>query len=824
MAQLNPKHQTLNLFLAALLLILMPRGLCGQIRLNAEGYFETPGFAFLLYHNDYLVGKRGGLQMFLHGKRVLDAGEVVCLAPDGRSYSFEATEVGERTVDLDQGTCILPAHIKPLELEYRILARTDGKSILLTVELSRPANWDRIRSIMLKLEIYPGEYQYKTYSGGTDFGYFAERYQGKRVLIRSAKEMSIAAEDNLRSLRVSSQDAELRLIDGRAMANFAGFEIQAVLPSGSPASKYSVRITPRIDPSWRRRPVIQVSQVGYHPNQKKTAVLELDSRTVEVEKIGILRLDEDGRKKEVKSGKPVEWGTFFDHRYFTFDFSDIRAPGFYFLEYGGEQAGPITISEEAFSEAWHPTLDVFFPVQMCHVEVREGERVWHGACHLDDGLQAPPGTVHFDSYRQKNETETAFKANEHIPGLDWGGWHDAADYDLPSGSIAHTLLWLALAREEFQPSRDVTTINRKERRVELFRPDGRDDLLQQVSFGVDFLLSLIRATGHVCAGVIENKISDYVVVGDPVNITDGLVYDASLRPDEKKENRSGRFDDRWVFTNRNTGGQYQFVQVAALCARVLRGFDDALAEECLKAAREIWEFEQTHPPVHFEVCYQPQEDQFHSWELSAAAELFLTTGEEKFRSRLLELGPSIERMPPDQFVKGAGFTLVRALDRVKDERYKKVILKKADEAKTYLKEEFARSPYGVLFHFRVWGNNWDVLDLAGRLYYFIKHLPQLFPRDFLLDALTYNFGCHPASNHSYVSGVGVNSATVVYGFNRADWTFIPGGVVSGASFLRPKFIEYRSNAWDWYETEYVIGGSAAYIFDALAAHHLLNKK
>jgi len=71
----------------------------------------------------------------------------------------------------------------------------------------------------------------------------------------------------------------------------------------------------------------------------------------------------------------------------------------------------------------------FFPVQMCHVEVRQGEKVWHGACHLDDGLQAPPNQKHFDSYIQKPETR--YKANEHIPALDWGGEHDAGDYDLP---------------------------------------------------------------------------------------------------------------------------------------------------------------------------------------------------------------------------------------------------------------------------------------------------------------------------------------------------------------------------------------------------------
>lgn len=795
----------------------------GQIKLHRDGYFEGPGFAFLLYHNDYLVGKRGGLQMFLHGKRVLDAGEVVCVTKEGRVLSFEATEIGERAVDPEKGVCVLPGRIKPLNLGYRIIARSDGQTIFLTVELDRPLDRAKIRSFLLKLELHPQEYGLKSYHGGPFRGLFAERFQGKTMLIPEAQEILIAPEDALRSLQVSSPDAQLRLVDGRAEANFAGYTIQAFLPAGSSLDSLSLRITPRLVPGWRRQPVIQVSQVGYHPLQKKVAILELDARTTRVKPMRVLRLEKDGRKAEVKSENPVEWGNLFDYRYFTFDFSDITEPGFYFLDYDGQQAGPIPISQNVFAEAWHPTLDIFFPVQMCHVEVREGERVWHGACHLDDGLQAPPGTEHFDSYRQKTETETPFKANEPIPGLAWGGWHDAADFDLPSGSIAHTLLWLALAAEEFQPSRDVTTIRRKERRVELFRPDGRNDLLQQVSFGMEFLLGLVRSIGHIGAGIIENKISDYIVVGDPVNITDGYLYDATLDPDEKKDGRSGKFDDRWVFTNRNTGGQYQFVQVAALCARVLRGFDDALAAQCLKAAREIWEFEQTHPPVHFAVCYQPQEDDYHSLELAAATELFLTTGEEPYRLRLLELLPFIKTMPPARFGRGPGFSLVRALDRVADDAFSRMVKEKAQELKSYLAREFAGNPYGVPFDFKVWGNNWDVLDLAGRLYFLIKHLPGDFPQDFLLNAVNYTLGCHPASNHSYVSGVGLKSATVAYGFNRADWTFIPGGVVSGASFLRPKFIEYRANAWDWYETEYVIWGSAAYLFDVMAAHRLLNQ-
>ncbi|MBE0460764.1 MAG: glycoside hydrolase family 9 protein [Candidatus Aminicenantes bacterium] len=795
-----------------------------RIEMKPEGYFETPGFAFLVYHNDYLVGKRGGLQMFLHGKRVADAGEVVCLTAYGRYLDFNVKEIGRRIVDTERGLSIIQGKIKPMDIVYKVECSTDGDSVFITVKLDKPLDWNRINNFMLKLEIYPREYRYKTYRGGDATGYFAERYIGKTILVPFAKEISIATEDYLKAFTISTEDAVLSLIDGRGRGNINGFIVSASLPPNSPKQQFSMKITPKVNPSWRREPVIQVSQVGYHPAQRKMAVLELDSRTEDLDEVKLIYLDRDGTKKLVKSEKPGNWGALFNYTYYTFDFTDIKTPGQYYLIYGSQQVGPITISNDIYKETWHPTMDIFFPVQMCHVEVRQGEKIWHGACHLDDGLQAPPNTQHFDSYIQKAETETRFKANEHIPGLDWGGWHDAGDNDLPFGSICRTVLWMALAQEEFGTDRDMTSIRRKQRRVDLFQPDGKNDMLQQISFGMENLLSLYRAAGHICPGIIENNILDYIMVGDPVNITDGLIYDPSLKPDEKKEGRSGKFDDRWIFTNRNTGGQYQFAQVAAIVSRVFKGNDNKLAEECLKAAEDVWHYEQTHAPVHFRVTYQPIEDEYHSWEIAATAELFMTTGNVKYKNRLIELVPHIKAMPPSYFWQLSGFTLVRALEKIENIEFREIIVEKLKELKNLMKAEFDKSPYGVYFVFHVWGNNWDVLDLGARTYYFIKHFPEIFDEEYLYSTVNYNFGCHPASNHSYVSGVGVNSATVGYGFNRSEWTYIPGGVVSGASFLRPKFIEYRSGTWDWYETEYVIGGSAAYVFDILAVDYLLSKK
>ena len=252
---------------------------------------------------------------------------------------------------------------------------------------------------------------------------------GKMMLIPAAQEILIAPEDDLRAFTINAGDAQLSLIDGRGQGNHNGFIVFASLPTGSSQQQFSIKITPKIDPRWRREPVIQVSQVGYHPDQKKVAVLELDKQTKMIEDMKLFFMDKNGDKHLIKSAKPVKWGPLFNYEYYLFDFTEVRTDGLYYLMYESQEVGPIAIKPDVYKETWQPTMDVFFPVQMCHVEVREGEKVWHGVCHLDDGLQAPLNQVHFDSYRQKDKTETRFQPNEHIPGLDWGGWHDAGDND-----------------------------------------------------------------------------------------------------------------------------------------------------------------------------------------------------------------------------------------------------------------------------------------------------------------------------------------------------------------------------------------------------------
>jgi hypothetical protein len=70
--------------------------------------------------------------------------------------------------------------------------------------------------------------------------------------------------------------------------------------------------------------------------------------------------------------------------------------------------------------------------------------------------------------------------------------------------------------------------------------------------------------------------------------------------------------------------------------------------------------------------------------------------------------------------------------------------------------------------------------------------------------------------------VGAQPKKIAYGNNRADHTFIPGGVVPGVRLLNPDFPENRDDyQYHWSENEYVIPVAADYIYLVNAVNSLL---
>ena len=281
------------------------------------------------------------------------------------------------------------------------------------------------------------------------------------------------------------------------------------------------------------------------------------------------------------SGKPTAWGIYTRYNYLQFDFSQVKEPGIYKIAYGEQLSGPFPIDTDVYQRAWYPTLDVFMPVQMDHMFVREAYRVWHGAAHLDDARQAPVNYSHWDGWRQGPSTDNRFKPGQHIPGLNVGGWFDAGDFDIQTPSQQQTVQSLVDIWEEFALTHDETTINQKARYTEIHLPDGKPDVLQQIEHGVLQLVAQVNAVGYAIPGINESHLYQYRHLGDAVTKTDGIV---------------GNEDDRMAFTNRTPALNYGTATALAAAARALPTLNPPLAKEALRIAEFIWKDEHSPKP------------------------------------------------------------------------------------------------------------------------------------------------------------------------------------------------------------------------------------
>ena len=785
-------------------------------QINAQEYFEAPGLSALVFHNTYLEGKQGGIELIQHGERIMTNG-CVSLEPTSEQWMTRA-EIGQRQADAAAGEMRISLRYPAEGLDCSLHLRADGPSLRLRLDLAQPLPPQWIGKAGFSLEIFPDAYFGKSFHLGGTFGIFPRQPNGpmlptpeggwRPAPLASGVRLSIAPEDPLRKIEIESLHGTLSLYDGRARTQNGWFVLSGLFAAGATSGALEWRITPNSIPGWRRAPVLCISQVGYHPDQVKRVILELDPQTETLETAHLERIEPDGGMRAILSASPQRWGRCWRYEYAIFDFSVAREPGIYRVRYGEQTTSSFRISRDVYQrDVWQPTLETFLPVQMCHMEVRDRYQVWHGVCHLDDAVQAPTNHKHFDGYHQGPETATPYAPFAHIPDLARGGWHDAGDYDLATGSQASVTLLLALIRETFGLDSDQTTVQREQRRVTLHQPDGVPDILEQIVHGVDFLLGSYRTLGRSIIGVIEATLEQYVHLGDAATITDNRIHDPA-RPETR--------DDRWAFTDPNSALEYQVASALAAAGRVLREYDAALADECLQTAARVWAYEQSHAPVGTRNTYTP-------WnavgqEVAATVELLLATNETPYREHLLEMWPAIAANL-DQ----ADWIVARALPVLDDDAFAANFRAALETYRAGLEAELAGNPFGVPLRAQLWGMAWNVQWFGVAQYHLCRAFPDLFDRENVLRALNYTLGCHPASDVSLVSGVGARSAISAYGTNRADWSYIPGGGASGPNLLQPDFPEFKQPfPFLWQQAEYVIGGAATYLFCVLGADQLLN--
>jgi endoglucanase len=120
-----------------------------------------------------------------------------------------------------------------------------------------------------------------------------------------------------------------------------------------------------------------------------------------------------------------------------------------------------------------------------------------------------------------------------------------------------------------------------------------------------------------------------------------------------------------------------------------------------------------------------------------------------------------------------------------------------------------------------WGGSATAAGFAVHMYFLHQAFPKIVGIDDTLRGFDYVLGRHPVSGVSYVSSVGTSSKLIGYGNNRADYSFIPGGMIPGVVIIEPDFPELK-DSWPflWYENEYVVDAATTFILAANAAEAL----
>jgi endoglucanase len=787
--------------------------------INELEYLECPSVSVMAYHDFYPEGHQGGVTIVHHGRRVAACGDLHVTLADGRRAW--RGKPGERRIDRDRLEIATPVTKAEAEIGYTVRIRAEGESVRVIVDLDEPLDPQTVKAARFTMELYPPGLFGLTWHLDGESGVFPREPvrpmgspHGTRPMA-TGRRLVIAPECPERRMVIESAAGELSLVDPRKGHEEGWFQVAGDVSMGVARGALEWLITPHRIPGWRRPPVICVSQIGYRPDQPKRALIEHYPVWDESAYVTLLRVEADHGPAAVLTSRPEPCGKFLRYEYGVFDFTEVRAPGVYMLQCGDQTTGPFRIAEDVFAHGvWQPTLASFFPVQMCHAEVWDGGRCWHGACHLDDALQAPAPHQHFDGYAQGETTDTPFEPYQHIAHLDRGGWHDAGDTDLAAGSQAWTTHVLALAHEEFGIDLDETTVSEDSREVLMHQPDGVPDVIQQIAWGVECLLGGYRTVGHSFCGIIAGNRRHYYQRGSLSTMTDNLVYDASLAEDERTGDRAGLNDDRWAFTNRDTGLEYKVAAALAAAGRMLRGHDDALADECLKTAAKAWQYEQEHEPVRHRSAYVPGDRE--TQEVLATVELLLSTGEVAYADRLKAVAPALE-----DGAAHAVWAAARAIEAVGDEEFARAVRDAAEAHAAGLGERLAGNPFRLPWGPHIWGEGWKLQDFAVRHYYLLRAFPDLFGPDPILDTVNWVLGCHPGSNVSFVSGVGPRSLTIAFGINRSEWSYIAGGMASGTALIRPDLPELLDDIpFLWQQTEYVMPGAATYIFCVLAAQAL----
>jgi hypothetical protein len=836
------------LSLAALLTAACNNDPVQDLILNDLEYFETQGVNVLVYNNLFTGGfndeKTAGIELIHHGVRTAQGG-AIRLSSTPEQWDL-VPAIPTRTVDSVAKTIESVLRFEDYDFDSRVVVAAKGKAVEISVYLDKPVPAELEGDAGFNLEFLPSQYWGKTFLmdgrpnifpryvvGNTvarpncekikQFkGYVTsdDRGTGKFIdplPLETGRSILLAPDDPERMVKITSEDADIMLFDGRILAQNGWFVVRSLLPSGKTGKVLTWTVEPNAIKGWIREPNIGFSQVGYLPSQPKVSVIELDKKDKPLAQASIYRVGENGQASEVFSGKIVPWGDYFKYHYVKFDFSPVNTPGIYYIQYGDFKTNNFLIENNVYDKITDATSDIWIPIHMNHMFVNEAYRVWHGEPFKDGYLQAPAPTDHFDMHRQGQTTDTRYKGLELIPGLNTGGFFDAGDFDIETGANIGVVQNFVQTWEYFKPLRDQTFIDQKQRYVDLHRPDGTPDVLQFIEHGTMNLVAQAENIGHMAQTLSNSVLDNYHHLGDAASITDGLPYNKNLGPYEvaRDGRSSGVRDGMWAFTSRNPGLDLRAATTFAAASRALKGYNNDLSERALfqskRLLKEAGELLAKQPQGRGGMGGGPAN-------MGTNLQLYISTGEQQYKDKFLELlWPALEN--------NVSMNLSTALNAIPhmDPSYKEKLRPYVEKYKEYIDGLEKDNPYGVPIGLGNWAGSGGVVSFGTTVCFASELFPDIIDASHAFKTTNWLFGCHPYHNYSLVATLGaVRPKAVFYGNNRADFSFIPGNVAPGILFRKPDHFEnYDDWPFLWGQNEGTIGGNTSYLIFGSAFKNLV---
>ncbi len=484
-------------------------------------------------------------------------------------------------------------------------------------------------------------------------------------------------------------------------------------------------------------PRVRVNQVGYLPDGPKGATVVTDA----TEPLPWQLVDAGGSLVATGSTAPRGTDAASGQGVHTIDFSEVTTAGSgYTLSADGEVSHSFTIG--SVYESLRSDALQFFYLQRSGIAI-DGDLV---------GAEYARPAGHVGVAPNQGDTDVPCQPGGCDYRLDVrGGWYDAGDHGkyVVNGGIATHQLLSTFERTRTAPSATPGALEDGTLRVPE-RDNGVPDILDEARWELEFLLRMQVPAGESLAGMAHHKMHDRAWTGLP------------LAPEDDPQPRELHAP--------STAATLNLAATAAQCGRLYAPYDAAFAGQCLSAARTAYAAARANPDLLADPndgtgggAYSDDDvsDEFY-W---AAAELYLTTGEQAF---LTDLRSSPHHTGGVFGSNGFSWAATAALGRLdlatvpsrlpaaeRDQLRQSVV----SAAETYLSTAEAES-YGVPLPGAdggyVWGSNSNIInnlvvlatayDLTGDRTY----------RDGALAGADYVFGRN-ALNHSYVTGWGERS-------------------------------------------------------------------